>query len=331
MWEAIAYVSGGVSLAAFIVAVGASVYKSALDRKVRLIAQAPEEDRARLVKDELEFFAINTEKLSSEQMHELAIRQIEEKAKRFKTTAVVVVILAAFAAAISVFALARERGKPPPPSPPPPTPTPVKCAGIVPRAGDHFSVSDNYDPSGFMGGIDDIKIRKLPEGVTRFTYEPTGRGAQEWDYTYVRGTLNPTPAPFAGVMYLSSPNNWAEQPGYDLRGFGRRLKWDARSLAGPVNVTFVVGGVSWAWDHAKKEKNYDLPCPDSMPRAAKVKTLTDDWQTFDWDLSDKAEGDFSSVVGGFAWMIELNSNGAELNPARPRRFEIELRNIRYER
>jgi hypothetical protein len=337
MWDAIAYVSGGFTLAAFIVAVAAWVYKITIDKQLQQIIHAPEKDRARLIESTHEFFRVNTEKLSREQKYTVVIRQIEEKANRFKTVARVVVIIAILAAALCVFAIAYDRRTSEPPPTPTPTPTPVvKCEGKAPGGGDAFSVSDNYDPSGHMGDINDIGIEKLPAGSTLFTYKTTGQGVHEWDYTYARGELNRKPARFAGVMYLSSPNNWGQQPGYDLRRFRRTLKWEARSLAGPVNVNFVVGGVNWTWEHTTKEKNYNLPCPDSMPHSQKIKILTGEWQTYEWELSEQPEENFRSVVGGFAWLIEWGANGVQFNEeqtgaANPKEFKIEIRNIRYER
>jgi hypothetical protein len=334
MWDVVTKITSGLALAAFFAALAAVVYRVTILRQIWEIREAPEEDRAKLIEGTREFTSINTAGLSRQQKYELTLKLIEQKARRFKTFAVIIVIIAVLTTIISLFAIAQDRAQPVPL--PVPTPTPIaKCQGRAPSSDDSFSISKNYDPSGSIGDIDDIKIEKLAQS-TLFTYETKGQGKHEWDYTYVRGELNEEPAKFAGVMYLSSPNNWAEQPGYDLRSFRRVLKWKARSLTGPVNVVFVIGGINWEWDHAKKEKNYTVPCPDSMPRIQTTKALTEEWQAFDWDLSDQQEEYFSSLIGGFAWMIEWGSNGVQLNEARrgpvePKTFRIEITDIRYEK
>jgi hypothetical protein len=336
MWDVVTKISSGLALVAFCVAVAAWIYRTQILKQIWQIREAPENDRAKLIEDTLEFFRIDTERLSRQQKYDLAIKQIEARASRFKTVAGIVVIISILTAVIGLFAIAQDRARALPVPSPTLTPTPIaQCPGRVASSNDSFSISENYDPSGSMGDIDDIKIEKLARS-TLFTYETKGQGKHEWDYTYVRGELNREPAKFAGVMYLSSPNNWGQQPGYDLRHFRRILKWKARSLTGPVNVVFVIGGINWEWDHANKEKNYSVPCQDSMPRSQRTKVLTGEWQTFDWELSDQQEEYFTSIIGGFAWMIEWGSNGVQLNEARmgpveSKTFRIEISDIRYER
>jgi hypothetical protein len=92
-----------------------------------------------------------------------------------------------------------------------------------------------------MGDIGDITPEKVPgERLIRFRYEAQGRGPHEWDHKYVDGELNPSPAKFAGVMFLDG--DWARTAsGFDLRG-KRVVRWEARSLEGDVYVKFLAGG-----------------------------------------------------------------------------------------
>jgi hypothetical protein len=216
-----------------------------------------------------------------------------------------------------------------------PSPEANKCVVRVPGRAASFSVTAQCHPSGIMGDIDDVTFGRYAT-LDAFTYETKGRGPHEWDHTYVKGELNPRSARFAGVMYLSPPNNWGREGGFDLRGVRKAIKWEARSLAGDVNVEFVIGGVVWKWDHEKKTQ-VGVSCPDSMPRTSLgIRTLTSNWQPFDWDLSQLPEDAFKSVIGAFAWTIEWGSNGVDPNDAgtaavRPKTFKIELRNVRYER
>lgn len=188
-----------------------------------------------------------------------------------------------------------------------------------------------------MGDIGDlIDPAKGPIGV-RFRYDVQGRGPQEWDLKYLANKeLNPNPAKFAGVMYLCC--GFGDRPGFDLRAFRRAIAWEARSLSGEVNVEFVIGGIDWIWDEINRVK-VSPPCPDSLKRKPLgIKTLNEQWQSFEVVLSDKPEEEFENVIGGFAWMITWGSSKIELNPTttppapkNPTNFEIEIRNIRYEK
>ena len=215
--------------------------------------------------------------------------------------------------------------------------TPSTRIGQFPGNSASFSVYPNYDPSGSMGDIGDVTVQRMPEGV-RFIYKIMGRGPHEWDWKYVNGKLNSKFAKFAGVMYLNPPNNWGMDPagGFDLRRINNAIKWEARSFTEPVNVEFIIGGVLWKWDDQKKDR-VAVPYSDSMPRfSLGTKTLTASWQPFETNLSHMPEDNFRCVVGGFAWIINWESNQVQLNnaetgPEPTKIFEIEIRNIHYER
>lgn len=211
---------------------------------------------------------------------------------------------------------------------------PEPCTGRSPGISESFSVYPNYDPSGYMGDTGDIRDpARGSEGVC-FTYEVGGRGPREWEWKYVDCELNPNPARFVGVMYLCC--GWGQQPGFDLRAFRRAVAWEARSLSDEVNVEFVIGGINWVWDEQEKIK-VKPPCPDSLWRKSLgTYTLTEEWQSFQVDLSNMPEEEFVNVIGGFSWIITWGSNEIQPNeggtgPQEPKTFEIEIRNIRYER
>jgi hypothetical protein len=105
MWEAIAYVSSGFTLAAFVVAVAAWIIKRKSDEKHKLISVAEDENRAKLVQDALEFFHVETKELTKDQRFTIAIQQIQARANRFKTIAVLIGFLAIIAAALSAYAI----------------------------------------------------------------------------------------------------------------------------------------------------------------------------------------------------------------------------------
>lgn len=106
MWKAITYVSSGVTLVAFVVAVSAWLYREKLLQSERLIRTAPEDSRANLVERALEFFPVDTSDLSEHRKTTLALEQIRARAMRFRMTALVVVLVALLAACVVVFAIA---------------------------------------------------------------------------------------------------------------------------------------------------------------------------------------------------------------------------------
>ncbi|MCK6376959.1 MAG: hypothetical protein L6Q69_23070 [Zoogloea sp.] len=112
MWEAIAFVSSGVTLTAFLAAVIAWVYKAKAEERERLIRTAKPEQRADLVRNALEFFHVDTTGLTREQQYNLAIEQIRARAQRFKVVAALVCFLSVVAAAVAIYAMEGDKTKP---------------------------------------------------------------------------------------------------------------------------------------------------------------------------------------------------------------------------
>lgn len=217
----------------------------------------------------------------------------------------------------------------PTPSAPSPTPTPTSPPGKPTNGSISFYVSDHYDPRGLMGDIGDIAIEEQPgDRLVRFTYTANGQGPHEWEYKYRDdGSFNPAPCKFAGIMFLDGDWGKDSGEGFDLRG-RPVIKWEARSLSGPVWVQFGAGGVIWVWDKVAK-KRVDPPNPDSMPSIKLGEPLlTAEWQAFNprLSLSDAA---LKRVIGAFWWIIKWDSNGVQVK--QPKTFSIEVRNISYER
>lgn len=84
MFEALKYVTGGLTLAAFIVAVIAVIVRAAIRRKEQLILTAPEAERAKLVELALESFHIDTTPLTKKDKYDLLIRQMASRERRLK-------------------------------------------------------------------------------------------------------------------------------------------------------------------------------------------------------------------------------------------------------
>ncbi len=106
MWQAIAYVSSGLTLAAFVAAVIARILKSKLEERERLIRAADGADRADLVRNALEFFNVEAADLTKEQQFKIALEQIEARGRRFAISAAVICFLAVVAALATAFAIA---------------------------------------------------------------------------------------------------------------------------------------------------------------------------------------------------------------------------------
>jgi hypothetical protein len=107
MWQAIAYVGSGVTLAAFFAAVAAWVFRQRIIQVEHLIRTAPEESRGPLVERALEVVGIDASKLTRQQRFDIAMAQIHNRAVRYRTTAWVISILAILAASVVAFAIWR--------------------------------------------------------------------------------------------------------------------------------------------------------------------------------------------------------------------------------
>jgi hypothetical protein len=107
VWGALAYVSSGVTLIAFISAVIAWSYKLKSTERERLVRTTPKEQRASIVQDVLEFFHVDPSGLTQERQYQIAIEQIHARAKRFQIAAVVVCFLAVIAGGVTVYAIAQ--------------------------------------------------------------------------------------------------------------------------------------------------------------------------------------------------------------------------------
>lgn len=105
MWQAIAYVSSGLSLVAFLAAVAAWSFKIKSDERARLILTASESDRASLIRDALEFFHVETSGLTKEQQFKIALEQIRARAERFRWSAGVICFFAVVAAGTAAYAM----------------------------------------------------------------------------------------------------------------------------------------------------------------------------------------------------------------------------------
>jgi|GEM_PF-4879907 len=109
MWEAIKYVSSGLTLVAFIVAVGVSLYRKQIVEKGKLIRSAADKDRAPLIAKTLEFLEIKINSLTKDQQYKIALVQIEKRARRFAISAWVIITIAILTALIAIISIVKTK------------------------------------------------------------------------------------------------------------------------------------------------------------------------------------------------------------------------------
>lgn len=105
MWEAISYVGTGLTLVAFLAAIVATVFKNRSLKQERLIKTVPENERAQLVRDALEFFHVDTAQLTKQQQYQVAIEQIKNRSNRHKVNSLLIMGITIVFALLSVFAI----------------------------------------------------------------------------------------------------------------------------------------------------------------------------------------------------------------------------------
>lgn len=102
-WEAIKYVSSGVTLLAFIAAVILAIYRRTLLSRERLIELAPADQRAKLVKATLqEFFDVDTDRMSENHAYQLAVEQIRARTRRYLINAFVLLAIVGGSALVAI-------------------------------------------------------------------------------------------------------------------------------------------------------------------------------------------------------------------------------------
>jgi hypothetical protein len=105
MTTAIPWVTGGLTLVAFIFATTALLYRRHLRHEERLIDSAPESDRAQLLLARYGAFDVKTENLTKHQQYDLAKTQIHGRAERFKIAAITIAVIGLILAAITIVAI----------------------------------------------------------------------------------------------------------------------------------------------------------------------------------------------------------------------------------
>ncbi len=105
MWESIKYITSGLTLVAFIVAVTSIVIREVIKNKKNLIETAPPEDRAPLVEKALEQYHIETAALTKQQKYNIIMEQIRSRVKKQKQYFRIGIFAFVILALIAVYAI----------------------------------------------------------------------------------------------------------------------------------------------------------------------------------------------------------------------------------
>jgi hypothetical protein len=105
MWQAIALVSSGVALTAFLGALAFQIFRTQSRRTERLIETAPEAERAALVQDALNDFGIDPTGLSSDHQFRLALKKLRIQEKSLTKKLSTVRFIAVVAGMVAVYGI----------------------------------------------------------------------------------------------------------------------------------------------------------------------------------------------------------------------------------
>jgi hypothetical protein len=114
MWQALQYVGTGLSLVAFIVAALLLAYRARLTNRAEIIKSAPEKERLDAIATTAEFFRVDVSGLTRAQQQEIALTQIQARARRDLLLAGVSLAVAILLVAIAVAAIWMSKPAGPP-------------------------------------------------------------------------------------------------------------------------------------------------------------------------------------------------------------------------
>jgi hypothetical protein len=108
-WQAIQYVTSGLTLAAFVAALLLAAFRARLNNTAKLILSSPEDKRAALVQSTLTFYHIPVETLTKEQRFKLALELITRSNTRYKWAVILIGFIALLLACIVAFTVLKTR------------------------------------------------------------------------------------------------------------------------------------------------------------------------------------------------------------------------------
>ena len=111
MWNAIKFVTSGLTLVAFLAAVASLVYRRYLLHQESIVKSAPDDERANIILAKYSGITVDVSKLTRDQKFQIATTQIGNKANQFKIGAMLVGFLAVLMAILAAIAIIQTRNE----------------------------------------------------------------------------------------------------------------------------------------------------------------------------------------------------------------------------
>ena len=108
-FDVVPQIGTGLALAAFVAALATKLLRRKLIERENLIRSAPEDSRARLVEQALEWFNVDTSTLNQDQRFTLAMRQIQGRERRLAAITRAVLVIALASGLLAAFAISTSR------------------------------------------------------------------------------------------------------------------------------------------------------------------------------------------------------------------------------
>jgi hypothetical protein len=142
----------------------------------------------------------------------------------------------------------------------------------------NYSILDHFIPSGYMGDINNIIIKKNFSDFTR----P--------DSLCIKITYSPGDSGWGGVFWQYPADNWCKQKGKDLSKLGYK------------KVTLYIKGENGG-EEVKLKIGQD--CGDSFVSDELTELLKKTWIKVTINIEGK---DLSNLTGAFCWVVESKAN-----------------------
>lgn len=114
IWDVAPQIGTGLSLVAFVVAVGLYAYRARLKQRASVIAKMPARDRLAAIDATAEFLRVDVSGLSEKDKHDIVVRQLAIRARRELMLAGIAIAIAALLGAVAIIAIVVEKNPPGP-------------------------------------------------------------------------------------------------------------------------------------------------------------------------------------------------------------------------
>jgi hypothetical protein len=164
-----------------------------------------------------------------------------------------------------------------------------------------FTVSDDFQPTGFMGDSpDDFNAITMSSDASQCPARVSGAVGACYSIQWTPQISAGATSAWVGVYWQYPANNWGVLAGRAIQAGATKVTFAAAGAAGGEQVDFLVGGVN---NPPSSPADAGLTHADSF-RATKTVTLTKGWATYEVPLTGDT---YESVIGGFAWSITASS------------------------